>query len=112
MNMNGCPVPDLRTLFSLVSTRILPRNDVLNVAEQGVSPYPTHSPMLSPAPCLPANCHYPVSYPGVQFVNHDVGHPSTAPRRKEIMINTHYIECCKCHKKRAVPMYWFPHLIT
>ena len=31
-------------------------------------------------------------------------HMTTSHRRREITVATHYFQCCKCHKKRAVPM--------
>lgn len=117
--MNGCPAPDLKSLFSLIPTG----SDNSPYSEnRDLSPMNPVSPMPNPIQSTP---HSPLELPvgsiaqPIQPVNVSREfHPLsptvvlspqttslTSGRRRDTPITTHYIECVKCHKKRAVPSY-------
>ena len=122
MNMGGCPAPNFNFLFSY---------PISSFASAVPAPLPPTKPDRTPSiisplsvdpedessshTITPRSAAYALSLPHSPLeilpapvrsmsISHPGSTPSSAPRRRENLVATHYLECCKCKKKRAVPM--------
>lgn len=132
MNMGGCPAPNFNFLFSLPISSLTPHSmptipPPLPTGTAAIKSEPTTS-LISPLSVeaedeSSSHAFSPRSATRALSVPHSpmemlpgpirsmsISHPMQAPivtgnpRRRENVIATHYIQCCKCKKKRAVPM--------
>ena len=122
MNMGGCPAPNFNFLFSYPISSFAsavpatlpptkPDRTPSIISPLSVDPEDESSSHTVP----PRSAAYALSLPHSPLeilpapvrsmsISHPGSTPSSAPRRRENLVATHYLECCKCKKKRAVPM--------
>ena len=122
MNMSGCPAPNFNFLFSFpISSFASPIPATLPPTKPDRTPSIISPISIDPddesssRTVTPRSAAYALSLPHspldilpAPVRSMSISHPGTTPtlsRRRENIIPTHYLECCKCKKKRAVPMY-------
>ena len=133
LNMKGHPAPDFRYLFSLAAQSLSKQTQEAlspysfeQESTNSVSPLPVLSPTdvalnatatlhpqapnAVPLSSIPQRSYSELSpIPPIVIVQPQIQQPLASThmpthRRREITVGTHYFQCCKCHKKRAVPM--------